>query len=124
MQILEIAPFDNGGHNNQEIYHANPRTFPIPSGWALIPDSMETPNFPFGTVEAEPVDGVMTVTKWTAGEIPPAPEPEPPEPSEMELLQQRIADLEDAMCEADEANEAWKDDIETALCEMDEGKEV
>ena len=32
-----------------------------------------------------------------------------------------LAEIEDAMCEADETNEAWKADIENALCEMDEG---
>lgn len=49
-----------------------------PDGWAVIPASMDTPNFPFGEVEVEEVNGVMTVTKWTPGEM---PEPEPvPEP--------------------------------------------
>ena len=32
-----------------------------------------------------------------------------------------IASLEEAMCEMDEANEAWKMEIETALCELDLG---
>lgn len=32
-----------------------------------------------------------------------------------------IAALEEAMCEMDEANEAWKSEIETALCELDVG---
>jgi hypothetical protein len=35
---------------------------------------MECENFPFGEVEVEEIDGVMTVTKWVAGEM---PEPEP-----------------------------------------------
>lgn len=94
MRMLEIEPLDNGGHNNQEIYHANPRTFPIPSGWALIPDDMETPNFPFGTVEADSVNGVMTVTKWTAGENPPEPPTPEPEPSEEEDLSAMVVDHE------------------------------
>jgi|GEM_PF-2611873 hypothetical protein len=32
-----------------------------------------------------------------------------------------IAELEAAVCESDEANEAWKAEIEAALCEMDMG---
>lgn len=82
MTIIEITALPNGAHRNQT------GTFSaIPDGWAIIPDGMETPNFPFGEVEvAEEIDGVMTVTKWTPGEIP-EPEPEPePEPTEFEQL--------------------------------------
>ena len=35
----------------------------------------------------------------------------------------RLDALELAMCEADEANEAWRSEIENALCEMDEESE-
>lgn len=75
MRIIEIQSLENGGHRNQtgdfEV---------IPQGFAVITDDMETPNFPFGDVEVEDIDGVMTVTKWTAGVIPepePIPEAEP-----------------------------------------------
>ena len=81
MRIIEIAPLSNGAHRNQS---GSFRT--IPAGWAVIPDSMATDNFPFGEVVAEEIDGVMTVTSWVAGEIP-EPEPLPePEPTEMEKL--------------------------------------
>jgi hypothetical protein len=73
MRILEIQPLDNGAHRNQTIDF----NF-LPDGWAVIPEEIETPNFPFGEIEVEEIDGVQTVTKWIAGEI---PEPEPiPEP--------------------------------------------
>lgn len=79
MRIVEIAPCSNGAHRNQS-YNGI-----IPDGWALL--NIETPNFPFGTVEVEEVDGVMTVTAWTAGEIPePDPHPYEPEPTELERL--------------------------------------
>lgn len=74
MRIVEIAPLDNGAHRNQ--------SYPgfVPDGWAVIPADVETENFPFGEVEVEEVNGVMTVTKWTPGVM---PEPEPiPEPEE------------------------------------------
>ena len=81
MKIIEIAALDNGAHRNQTGNFSA-----IPDGWAIIHDGMETPNFPFGEVVAEEIDGVMTVTKWTPGEIP-EPEPEPePEPTELEQL--------------------------------------
>ena len=69
MRIVEIKALENGGHRNQmgdfDV---------IPEGYAVIPENMETPNFPFGEVKVKEIDGIMTVTKWTAGVI---PEPEP-----------------------------------------------
>ena len=81
MRIIEIAALDNGAHRNQT------GTFlAVPDGWAEIPDGMETPNFPFGEVEVAEINGVMTVTKWTAGTFP-EPEPEPElEPTTEEIL--------------------------------------
>ena len=81
MRINEITALSNGAHRNQT------GTFSaIPDGWAIIPGGMETPNFPFGEVEVAEINGVMTVTKWTAGTIP-EPEPEPePEPTELEQM--------------------------------------
>ena len=65
MTIIEIEALSNGSHRN----HTG-NINPIPEGWAVIPEGMETPNFPFGDVEVKKVDGVMTVTKWVAGETP------------------------------------------------------
>ena len=75
MRIIEIKTLSNGSHRNQT---GNFKT--IPNGYAVIPDNLETQNFPFGEIETEEIDGVMTVTNWVAGEIPevePIPEPEP-----------------------------------------------
>lgn len=72
MRLVEIAALENGAHRNQTIDIPTA----IPTGWALIPDDMETENFPFGEATAEEVNGVMTVTNWTPGTIP-EPEPEP-----------------------------------------------
>ena len=82
MQMLEIKALENGAHNNQTCHGV------LPDGWAVIPDDMVCENFPFGEVEAEDIDGVMTVTKWTPGTIP-EPEPEPevePEATTDEVL--------------------------------------
>lgn len=65
MTIVEIKAFENGGHRNQSGF------FPtIPDGWAVVPEDVETPNFPFGDIGVEEIDGVMTVVKWVAGSIP------------------------------------------------------
>lgn len=73
MKIIEIEALENGGHRNQTSDFIT-----IPKGWAFVPHNIETPNFPFGNIEVEEIDGVMTVTKWTPGVIPkiePIPEP-------------------------------------------------
>lgn len=93
MRIVEIAPLSNGAHRNQ-----NGGVITIPDGWAVIPDTMETPNFPFGTVTAEEIDGVMTVTSWTAGTIP-APElTQEPEVNENDTMLDLVTDHEYRLC--------------------------
>ena len=89
MQLIEISELPSGAHNNQTINGAMPNTFPVPAGWAILPEDMETPNFPFGKIT---VDGSNppVVTSWTPGVIPepePEPEPEPAEPSVWDELQ-------------------------------------
>ena len=80
MRIIEIEMLENGGHRNQRGEFNG-----LPEGWAVIPEEMETPNFPFGTVTAEEIDGIMTVTNWEAGEFP-EPKPIKTEPTTEELL--------------------------------------
>lgn len=81
MQIVEIKALDNGAHNNQT---SDVDFIQIPDGWAVVPTDMECENFPFGELEAEEIDGIMTVTKW---EPLPIPEPEPePEPTAEDML--------------------------------------
>ena len=65
MRIIEIAPFENGAHRNQNGFIGD-----IPDGWAVIPDNIETQNFPFGDIDVEEIDGIMTVTHWEPGIIP------------------------------------------------------
>lgn len=73
MKIIEIKSLKNGAHRNQTI------NIPyVPNGWAVVPEDIETPNFPFGEIEVAEINGVMTVTKWTAAEIPETPEEETP----------------------------------------------
>jgi hypothetical protein len=81
MKIIEIKALSNGAHRNQCGDIAN-----VPEGWAVIPEDMETTNFPFGDITTKKIDGVMTVTSWTPG-ILPEPTPEPTnEPTAEELL--------------------------------------
>jgi hypothetical protein len=82
MRIIEIEALGNGAHRNQT------GTFKtIPEGWAMIPDNMETENFPFGEIEVNEIDGIMTVTKWVAGTRPEAkPIPEDEEITAKDIL--------------------------------------
>ena len=82
MKYIKIEPFENGAHDNQENGFST-----VPDGWAIIPDSMTTENFPFGEVEVAEINGVITVAKWIAGTIP-EPEPEPePEPTPLDRVE-------------------------------------
>ena len=104
MRIVEIAALENGAHRNQ-VMDAPLAILDgcsvVPDGWALIPDDMETESFPFGTLEAEKIDGVLTITSWTPGTIPESgPAPVLP-PSNEELaaenkrLKEQVAALSD-----------------------------
>ena len=89
MLIVEISALSNGAHRNQ-----SGNFLTVPDGWAVIPDTIDTENFPFGEVEVEEVNGVMTVTKWTAGTMPdPEPEPEA-EPTEADDTNAMLVDHE------------------------------
>ena len=90
MKIIEIKKNENGSHDNITADYLET----VPEGWAVIPEELETPNFPFGNVETEEKDGVMTVTKWEAGEIPEV-EPLP----KVITQEERIEALENALLE-------------------------
>jgi len=84
MTIIKITSNDNGSHDNQTINGVTPETFPVPEGYAVVPESVGTPdtleNYPFGEITVAAVDGIPTVTSWAPGVIPepePVPEPEP-----------------------------------------------
>ena len=85
MQMLEIMALKNGAHRNQT-YNGY-----LPDGWALIPDNLETPNFPFGEVTVEDMEGRMVVATWT-----PLQMPEPEEPPKQEA-KYNVQDDIDAM---------------------------
>lgn len=90
MNLVEIASLPNGAHNNQTIPGADPATFQVPEGWAILPEGMETPNFPFGTITVDSSTPPV-VTSWTAGVIP-DPEPElDPAPTELDRLEAQVA---------------------------------
>lgn len=99
MTIIKIEPNENGSHDNQTINGVTPETFPIPAGYAVVPESVGTPetlgNYPFGEVTVETIGGLPTVTSWTPL---PVPEPEPgseePQYSDLQLLAQQVTDLE------------------------------
>ena len=79
MTIIKIIPNSNGSHDNQTIDGATLETFPVPEGWAVVPEELETPNFAFGEITVEEGEGVPVVTAWTPLPIPEPEEPEQPE---------------------------------------------
>ena len=89
MRLIEIIALDNGAHNNETIYI----DIPIPEGWAVIPDDMETENFPFGEVTVEDMGGRMVVATWTPVEVPELA-PLPPTPSAQDDTDAMLVDHE------------------------------
>ena len=85
MKIIEIQALDNGAHRNQTVSGE----VTVPDGWAVLPDGMDTPNFPFGKVTVDN-SAPPVVTLWKAGEL---PEPEP-EPDPQPTTEERVAALE------------------------------
>lgn len=63
MKIIEIIALENGSHRNLSgIFET------IPDGWAVIPDDLETPNFPYGDVEVKDEDIIKTEIELIDGE--------------------------------------------------------
>lgn len=85
MRIIEIIALDNGAHRNQ----TTSVDIAVPAGWAVIPDDMETPNFPFGEITID-ASNPPVVTSWVPGVM---PEPEP-EPEPAPTMEERVATLE------------------------------
>ena len=89
MLIVKINSNENGSHDNVRYNNVTVETFPIPEGWAYVPESLGTmqtlENFPFGDFTHEIVNGIPTMTSWTAG-VMPEPEPATDEPTTEELM--------------------------------------
>ena len=86
MRTIEIAVLGNGAHRNQ----ASSSVITVPEGWAILPDGIETPYFPFGEVTVDNQTPPV-VTSWTPLPIPePDPEPTPSSPT----TEDRVAALE------------------------------
>ena len=80
MIMIELASLENGANRNQTYSGF------LPDGWALVPDNLETENFPFGEVTVEEIDERMVVATWAPLPMP-EPEPEPePEPTADDVL--------------------------------------
>lgn len=77
MRMIEITALENGSHRNQT------HNGVLPEGWAVIPDDMDTPSFPFGDIIVEEINGTPTVTAWVPGVLPePAPVADEPSPQD------------------------------------------
>lgn len=66
MRAIRIDKYANGFHD----YQTANTDFPLFEGWAVVPDALKTPNWPYADIEVEDIDGVPTVTGWTPLPIP------------------------------------------------------
>lgn len=102
MRIIEVKALDNGAHMNQTFHGV------LPTGWAVVPDDLDTPNYPFGTVEVEEIDGRMTVTKWVATDVPTPKTPTPSELREEAYNTQPIIEWDGEMLTVTQAAQKWQ----------------
>ena len=103
MRIIEITALSNGAHRNQT------GTFSIiPSGWAVIPDDMETPNFPFGDITVDETQTPPVVTGWAAGTIPEPETPSPTKQREEAYNTQAIISFGVEMLTVTQASQKWQ----------------
>ena len=103
MRIIEIKALSNGAHRNQTGTFST-----IPDGWAVIPDNIETPNFPFGEVTVDETQTPPVVTGWTPL---PIPEPETPSPAkqrEEAYNTQAIISFGGEMLTVTQASQKWQ----------------
>lgn len=83
MTIIEIQPLENGAHRNQT---GNAAT--VPDGWAILPPTLDTPNFPFGDVTTDNSTPPV-VTGWVPVDIPETPEPVE-EPTQLDRVEAQV----------------------------------
>lgn len=100
MILIKISSYENGAHDNQ----TTEQTISIPQGWAVLPESLGTPetlkNYPFGEITVEELDGIPTVTSWTPLPIPeqePGPEPIPSLETRVDALETETAAISAAI---------------------------
>lgn len=101
MKIIEIVQLPNGAHANQS-YHDF-----VPDGWAILPDIVETPNFPFGDIT---VNNSMppVVQTWTPLPIPKPETPSPTKQREEAYNTQVIISFEGEMLTVTQASQKWQ----------------
>lgn len=88
MHIINLTPLAEGIYNDHKADHI---TAP-PDGWAYIPEDFRVPStFPrLGSLEAEEIGGVMTVTVMTEGTLP-EPVEELEVPTQLDLIEAQVA---------------------------------
>lgn len=102
--MIEIQALKNGAHNNQTINGF----IHVPDGWAILPNGMETPNFPFSIITVDETQTSPVVISWT-----PLPilEPEPPTPAQLReeaYNTQAIIEWGGEMLTVAKATQLWK----------------
>ena len=104
MRIIKVSESFGAAHDNQTIFNSNY----VPVGWAVIPDEMETPNFPFGSITVDETKTPPVVTSWTPL---PIPEPDPPTPAQQReeaYNTQAIISFGGEMLTVTQASQKWQ----------------
>lgn len=99
MQIIEIESLENGAHRNQDGFIGE-----VPAGWAVIPDGMELPNFPFGDIAVDETQTPPVMTSWTPLPVQDDPTSETDHPTVEARLTALEAEAEQAKADREALN--------------------
>lgn len=108
MRIIEIVALESGAHNEQDINCDNPDVFHVPAGWAVIPDTLDTPNYPFGDITVDETKTPPVVTSWTPLSIPEPEKPTTAKQRENAYNIQAVIPWDGSMLTVTEASQKWQ----------------
>ena len=103
MKIVSIDKLSDGSHFYRPFYSDG-----VPEGYALLPDTIETINFPFGDIEIKWVEDIYIVTKWIPGINPYKKELTPSQLREQAYNNDKVIDWESQMITITEAAQLWQ----------------
>lgn len=103
MRVVSINKLPDGSHYYRPFYSDG-----IPEGYALLPDTIETINFPFGDIEIKWVEDIYIVTKWIPGVNPYEVELTPVQLREQAYNTEKVIEWESSMITVTEASQLWQ----------------
>ena len=105
IRIIKPEELWTGAHCNLEVNTLEE----CPPDWAVVPDTLNTPNYPYGKVTvADRGDGILEVTSWEANPIPPEEVITQAEKRETTYNTDEIIEWDNKMITVTAASQLWQ----------------